>query len=254
MLVTDAPFEHDIVEQALIRVDQIRVHASQSAESGWHTIYAGEPLAFDLLDLRNGVTRTLVNLADVPAGHYGQLRLRVHSGYLRLTNGDEFSTADGSLNLTSTDNSGFKVMFDPPILVRDGFSEDVLLDFDLTKTFRPIPASDPLSANSYKLHPVIRSAVLSGSGELRGLVTKASQETLAQLLVPNASIYLLHPGETDPEESIVSTSSDSNGGWMIIGLAPGNYDLFARKGELSANFPGVVVNAGSATEVRLELE
>lgn len=248
--VTDTPFTHDLVEEARVSVDQVRAHASDSRSSGWHTIYEGAPLVMDLLDLRNGVTRTLVSLAEVPAGRYGKIRLRVEGASLRLVNGNEYSTDAGTLQLTSTATSGMQVRVDPPIEVRDGFSRTLLLDFDLAKTFHPVPANDPLSASRFQLHKGVRAANLSVSGELRGTLTSGN----GQALVGDATVYVLPPGAADLEDRVASTASDANGSWAVIGLRVGSYDVLARRDDLEARASGVEVSAGSATQVDLDLE
>ena len=248
--VTDDPFDHGMVSEAKVRVDLVRLHGSGSEDSGWQTVFEGGPLELDLLELRNGVTRVLVQSAELPAGTYRKLRLRVASGVLVLTNGNTYTTADGSLHLTSTGTSGFKLDFEPAFEIRDGFSSSMLLDFDLTKVFKPVPASDALNATTYQLHPGIRVANLSTSGELRGVITTDDGATLVEA----ASVYVLPAGASDLDDAVASTSSDANGSWAVLGLDVGVYDVLARSGELSAVASGQVVGAGAATLVDLDLE
>ncbi|MEW6071696.1 MAG: DUF4382 domain-containing protein [Planctomycetota bacterium] len=188
LAATDASLDHSLVAEARIQVDRIRIHPEADAEAGFLTIYSGAPLDLDLLDLRNGVTQALV-AAEVPAADYRQIRLHVASARLELVNGNVYTTEDDTLQLTSQDTSGFKVFVDPPVTVLAGFSSELLLDFDVTKTFRPIPANDPPNAARYSLHPVVRVANLSESGEIRGVVTQDDGAGgLAR--VPDAAVFI----------------------------------------------------------------
>jgi hypothetical protein len=245
LTATDAPIDHDLVEEALISVDQIRIHASADSESGFHTIYDGPPIELSLLDLCNGVTRALVS-AEVPAASYRQIRLHVSRASLRLVNGNEYSTEAGTLKLTSQDKSGFKVFVDPPVVVQSGFSSELLLDFDLTKTFKPVPANDPPNAASFKLHPVIRAANLSECGEVRGVVT-TDDGNGGFAAVADATVYILPPGETDLNNSIASTFTGADGAYAVLGLPAGDVDLLATKGGLRDRINAVLVTAGSVT-------
>ena len=250
--VTDAPFDHALVEEAIVNVDQIRIHVDADSESGFRTIYDGDPIALSLLDLTNGVTQALV-AADVPAASYRQLRLHVESGYLRLINGNEYRTEDDTLKLSSQGTSGFKVFVDPPVIVQAGFSADLLLDFDLTKTFKPVPANDPLNATSFKLHPVIRAANLSEAGEIRGVVT-TDDGAGGFVAVADATVHILPPGETDLDNSLASTATGASGMYAVLGLAAGEYDVVATKDDLQDRLEGVIVTVGSVSTADLVLE
>ena len=252
LTATDAPIDHSMVEEALIRVDLVRAHSSASGESGFKEIYDGDPIELDLLDLRNGVVQELGE-AEVPAGDYRQVRLRVASAELRLTNGREYSTSDGSLHLTSQGTSGFKVFIDPPVRVLGGARTELLLDIDLTKTFLPVPADDPMNADSFQLHPVIRAANVAETGEVRGLVL-AEDPPGAPTPVADATVYLLLPGEPDPANHVASTVTETDGAYAFLGVQPGHYDVAATGGGLAGRTDAVEVAAGNVSIVDVVLE
>ena len=252
--VTDAPWVYEIVEEARISIDWVRIHADDEApddDENWIVLFEGEPVDLDLLELRNGVKRTLLH-ADLDAGLYSQLRMHVASAYLRLTNGNEYSTELGNLHLTSQDTSGFKVNVDPPIEVVGGLSRTLLLDFDLTKTFHPVPANDPLNAAKYQLHPVIRVANLSDSGEVRGVVYQLVDDV--QVPVADAVVYVLPPGETDLENAIATTATDEDGSYAVLGVPVGELDVFAEKDGLSGRVDSVPIVAGNLTVADVVLQ
>ena len=249
--VTDDAFVYDIVTEATISVDRITVHPDTDDDSPPIVVYEGAPILMDLFNLRDGLTQPL-DPATLPVGSYHQLRLRVTNAHLVLTNGNVYDSDDGSIHLTSQDTSGFKVNFDPPIVIEDGETESVLLDFDLTHTFHPIPANDALNANHYSLHPVIHVSNLGHTGGIQGTISESDG---AGGLVPsaNATVYVLPPGQTDPSQSVATTASSANGTYTVLGIEPGSYDVLAVKGELSATALGVTVVSGEMTTVDLTL-
>ena len=248
LIVTDAPLDHAMVEESLIRIDKVRIHDDAADDdSGFDVLYDGEPIEMDLVALRNGLTELLVR-ADLPAGDYRQLRLHVSSARLELVNGNVYTTEDGSLKLSSQGTSGFKVFLDPPVHVSSGLNSEVLLDFDLSKTFKPIPANDPMNANSFRLHPVIRVSNLTESGEFRGIVfVDDGQGGLIGL--ENASVYVMPPGESDTDLSVASTASNADGTYAILGVSPGTYDVLAKKDVLGGRVNDVTVSAGNVSLV-----
>jgi len=252
--ITDAPFAHDIVAVATVQVDRISVLETDGGDSGALVLYDGDPIEIDLLDLTNGATDILVR-ADVPAGTYDQMRLRVASGYLELTDGDVFSTALGNLHLTSTGTSGLKVKIDPAIEVVGGLSHDLLLDFDLTKSFHAVPGNALLNANFYKLMPVVRAMNQSLTGELRGVVSQDDGTGTGTLVgVEAATVYLMPPGEPDPANAVASTMTQADGFYALLGVEPGTWDVLAVKDPAQGRVDGVDVVAGNVTVVDLEIQ
>ena len=119
-----------------------------------------------------------------------------------------------------------------------------------SRTFHPVPGNDPLNAARYQLKKGVRAANVSTSGELRGTVTTSN----GTMLVENATVSALPLGTTDPSAAVASTATDANGGWVLLGLPPGTYDVLATLGALDALAEDVSVEAGSATLVDLDLD
>jgi hypothetical protein len=251
LTATDTPFAFDIVQEASISVDRITAAHAADAESGFLTLYDGAPIVIALSSLRNGITQTLAD-STIPSGSYRQFRLHVTDARLVLTNGNVYTTADGTIHLTSQQTSGFKIFVDPPIEVVSGQTSNVLLDFDLTQTFHPIPANDPLTATSYSLHPVIHAVNLVGMGGIEGTVSQ-DDGSGGTMPAANATVYVLLPGQDDPATSVTATATNPDGAYAVLGLEPGTYDVMAVKDTLSATVAGVTVTAGSATQVDLLL-
>lgn len=250
--VTDKPFDYDLVVSAVVRVDEIRVHQEVDGEEGFETLYKGQPIGFDLLDLTNGVTKTLVR-ADLAVGTYQQLRLHVVGGRIELVDGDVFSTELGNLQLTSTGTSGLKVFIDPPVEVQSELSTTLLLDFDLSKTFHAVPANDPLNATKFQLKPVLHAVNKTMTGEVSGVVQV--DDGLGGLApVDMATVYLQPFGDPDPENSIAATASAEDGGYRLIGVPPGTWDVLAVKDAQQGTFSGVVVEIGNVSHADVVID
>lgn len=247
--VTDAPFTHDLVVEARVRVLEVHMRAE---DGGFVTVSDGTGVSMDLTQLTNGVSHFLAQ-ADVPTGKYDEVRLVIDDARLVLVNGDVFSTALGNLKMTSLPTSGLKVKVDPPIRIDADERTRVLLDFDLAKTFKPIPANDPLSASSYMLKPVVHAMNLSLAGGLEGFVT-TDDGTGAQVGVGKAGVYVLPPGSTDPDDAAASTATGQSGGYAFLGLVPGDYDVLATKGALSGLQQGVTIEAGQIIALDLVIQ
>ena len=253
---TDKPFDHGMVEEARLRVDKVSIEkpkGSKGGKDGWLTLYEGKPLAFDLLDLRNGVVRTLVALAPIPAGEYRKMRIHIAGGRLLLTNGNVYTTADGTLELKKQPEDGFKIYIKPPLTITDQVSYKLLLDFDLTKTFRPTPKDDPENATKFVLHPKIRVANLSESGEVSGTVV-ADDGSGNLVGVELATVYILPEGSTNRGDAVASTGTNSNGSFRVLGILPGVYDLLATADTLSGTVLAVTVAVGSNTHAQILIE
>jgi hypothetical protein len=248
---TDAPFEFDIVQSASISVDKITIFVDSDSDSGPLVLYEGVPILMDLLALHDGVTQN-IDQSTLPVGSYRQLRLRVTDAELTLTNGNHYTTDDGTIHLTSQGTSGFKVFIDPPIVVQGGQTTSALLDFDMTHTFHPIPANDALTANHYNLQPVIH---VSNQGQSGGIMGTVSESDGHGGLVPveAATIYVLPPGQTDTTLAVATTGTTATGTYTIDGLIPGPYDVQAVKGAKSALATGITTIAGEFTVVDLTI-
>lgn len=243
VLATDSPFAHEIVESADIWVREVRIRGG----GGFTTLYDGPAVQLDLANLRNGLVRQLVQ-ADLPAGSYDELRLTVERSRLELVDGDVFDSDLGSMNLTSTATAGLQLEIDPPLQISSGVARTLLLDFDLTKTFHAVPGADPLNASSYNLMPHVWVSVMSETGELRGVV-REDDGSGGLVGVADVTVYLLAPGELDPQNALRSTATEADGSYALIGVMPGTYDVLAELGTRQARLDGEQVFVGSVSTV-----
>ena len=293
LLATDSPFTLDILTEARVHVVKITLQGSDDDEGedsnaqddgngsgnddenggggddnggngdqgdddgneGDHrapvVVFQGS-LDLNLLDLRNGVS-TQIAQSTIPPGSYSVIHLYVDSAELKLTNGNVYSTNKGNLDLGCGMSTGLKIFVNPPIDVSADSATTLLLDFDLSKTFRPNPPDDPLNATSYSLAAGIRATNRETTGDFRGTVTM-DDGMGGHVGVDTATVYVLPPGETDPANAIASTATTSDGSYGLLGLDPGSYDLLAVKGTLKGSALGVTIVARQITTVDLFIQ
>jgi uncharacterized protein DUF4382/carboxypeptidase family protein len=252
MVVTDDPFPIDVVKEAHVHVSAVKIQKDASADDGFTDLDVGSGIDLDLLSLRNGVTATLTDQFTSP-GSIGQIRLVIDSASLTLTNDAVYSTDNGNLQLTSDKTSGLKLFVDPPIEIVAGQTTNVLLDFDLTKTFHAVPPTDPLSANKFLLMPGVRVTSLVDAGDIRGVVTK-DDGTGTQVGVDMANVYVLPPGDTDTNDAVATTATEADGSYAFLGIAPGTYDVLATKDALKGTAAGITVVKAQSTTVDISIQ
>ena len=288
VLVTDKRFDLDLVQEALVHVTKItlspsdddddkgekqdgRGHDDDDEDDGDHddgnhddddggrhgdhkefVLYPGPGIVVSLLDLRDGISAHFATGA-IPAGSYRVARLYIDDAKLTLTNGNVYSTADGNLDLTVANKVGLKIFFDPPLEVVAGEEIPILLDFDLSKTFIPVPCDDPLNATSFLVRPGIRATTRVDTGDLNGTITE-DDGAGGKKGVDLATVYVLPPGETDLTKAVTTTASVSTGSYAVLGLSPGTYDVLAVKDAKQASAAGVQIAAGDITVVDLQIQ
>jgi hypothetical protein len=269
VLATDAPFvDFGEVSEAMVVVDRIQLRVASDDPEGEGellTIFedVDNPHTLNLVELTNGITESLAS-AEVPTGNYDQLRLRIPTASLTVGSGESmrtFTHDDGTVQLASVDTSGWKLDLDPPLAVVDGFSSSLLVDIAAPQTFLPVPPSAPLTEAVFlRFGPVGRLANLSTTGDMEGTVTFADSEINAE--APSVTVVVLVPGgNLDVDADVVTATltgdgsgeDDVPGGWAVLGLDPGTYDLVAMDGAHQVRVDGQLVVAGSRTVVDLEL-
>jgi hypothetical protein len=288
VLVTDKRFDLDLVQEALVHVTKITLsrvddddekgesldgdhhdddnddqgndddqghdddHHEHHGDGNTVVLYPGPGIVVSLLDLRDGISAEFAD-GEVPAGTYRLARLFIDDAKLTLTNGNVYSTADGNLDLTCANSSGLKIFFDPPLEVVAGEVTPILLDFDLSKTFIPVPCDDPLNATKFLIKPGIRATTRTTTGDLNGMVTE-DDGMGGQKGVDLATVYVLPPGETDLTKAVTSTASVATGAYAVLGLSPGTYDVLAVKDPKQKSVTGVQIEAAKITTLDLQIQ
>ena len=224
--LTDAPFPHELVSEANVTIFKVEARQKDSEdETGFVTLMEDE-IEINLLELTNGVTETLVD-AEIPVGNYDLVRVYVKGVNVVMTGGESFE-----LDVPSGEQTGIKVFIDPAIEVAGGLSADLLLDFDVSRSF--VPKGNYPDYNGFNFKPVIRASNLSTAGTLQGRITTPGANSETALEGASITVY-------DGETEITSTASGMDGGYAIMGLPAGIYDV-------------VVTKAGFFTSEEVEVE
>ncbi len=244
VLLTDAPFPIDAVDAANVTIDSvvIREKVETGEEEGYPFItLTTEKQEFNLLDLQNGVAASLVDL-EVPVGEYDLIRLYV---------GEASITYDGTehnLFVPSGAQTGIKIFIDPEIQVEGGLTSELLLDFDVSRSFivRGNPNS-PAGIKGFNFKPVVRASNLSTAGRVTGVVTDAVTGDLLEGIEVKA--------EQDTG-SVASALTQEDGSYTMIGLQAAAYILtaVAKADYDSTAIENVNIVAGNVTTVNFELD
>lgn len=228
--LTDAPFPHDLVAEANVTIFKVEARykgeAGMTSEVGDNTtesaMGAEEESSFivlmenevevNLLDLTNGVTQNLADL-EVPVGTYDLVRVYVRGVNIVLTDGTTFD-----LKVPSGEQTGIKVFIEPGLVVNGGLSADLLLDFDVSKSFVAKGGSNFGNITGFNFKPVIKASNLSTAGTLAGTVTTLQEEVAVGLEGAQVAVFAADTLNT-------TTFTDADGKYMVMGLLAGTYDV-----------------------------
>jgi len=230
--VTDAPFDISNIESATVTVNKVeikKVGDCVSDGSPW-VILSEDTITLDLMDLRNGVTETLIDI-EVPAGEYDMLRLYVDEAGLKVTDIE----VPFSVKVPSGSQTGIKIHVDPFIEVSDRLTAELLLDIDLSRSF--VLRGNMRNNNGFIFKPVIRAANLSTAGRIQGMVTDTSDVKIIE-----AEVWI------EQDTVVATTFADTLGYYAIIGIPAGTYSVSATKeGYDTVSVDDVIIKAGNRT-------
>jgi hypothetical protein len=205
--LSDDPFPANLVSKAQVTISMIQIRGTDSLMTLSQT-----PHTVNLLELRNGVTASLVN-KTIPVGTYDLIRLRISEAAVTMKNGTTHT-----LKIPSGAQTGLKVFISPPIEVVGNLTYELLLDFDVSKSFVVQGnMNTPAGIKGFIFKPVIRVQNLSSAGSLTGTVQDTSSQTLG-----DAQVWV-------EQDSIVSStlSDTTSGHYTLLGLPVGIYTLKA---------------------------
>ncbi len=235
VLLTDAPFPAGLVAEANITIDSLIVHAM---ESDTFITLSSDQQVFNLLDLRNGVTASLASM-EIPTGQYNQLRLIVNDSAASVILNDSLSTS-APLEIPSGGKSGMKLNIKPFLQIEAGIESELLLDFDVSKSFRTKGNLDSAGGiTGFIFSPVLRVVNLANAGRLQGTVTDSSSDTgIAGAQVSISTV----------DSVLTTTFTDNAGAYAIIGIPADTYSVEAAAlGYNAKSVSGVVIDAKGMT-------
>lgn len=250
--ITDAPFPHDLIAEANVTITKIEARLKIDTENedeaegnSFVVLYEGEE-TLNLLELTNGVTETLTTM-EIPTGSYDLIRVYVSEGSVVLA--DEAGTLF-NLKVPSGEQTGIKVFVKPSIEVAGGITSDLLLDFDVSKSFVAQGGSikSPADISGFHFKPVIKAANVSMAGSLKGLINTIQEEALVGVEGAQISVFAADTLNT-------TTFSDAGGNYTVLGLSSGSYDVTVDlEGYMSQTAEGVEIVVGNGTTQSFELD
>lgn len=254
--LTDAPFPHDLVAEAnvtIFKVDarykadlQLDTQTIENTDTTVETIkdkpfvvLMENEVQVNLLDLTNGVTQTLVD-TDVPVGTYDLIRVYVKGINIVLANGMTYD-----LDVPSGSQSGIKIFIKPGLTVKGGLTSDLLLDFDVSKSF--VAKGSGQDINGFNFKPVIKASNMSTTGTLMGEITEIKEGDSIGVEGVQVAVIVADTVNT-------TTFSDSDGGYMIMGLDAVSYTVVVEKeGYIMQSADDVKINIANKTIQDFEL-
>lgn len=220
--LTDAPFPYDLISEANVTIfkidarykgDSMEGEENNEGDDKTFIILSEEEMDVNLINLTNGITETLVDI-DVPVGSYDLIRVYVKGVNVVLKEGSVFD-----LKVPSGEQTGIKVFIKPSLYVGGELSADLLLDFDVSRSFIPKGNSKDISGiNGFNFKPVIKASNLTTAGSLSGLVSTIQNEEPIGLEGATVSVFATDTLNT-------STFTDESGSYTILGLIAGSYDV-----------------------------
>jgi hypothetical protein len=252
--LTDAPFPYELVSEVNVTIFKIDARNTSMDEMDEEDPEAGEDagspfvvlmeeeVEVNLLDLTNGVTETLVN-QDFPVGNYDLVRIYVKGVNVVLTDGTTYD-----LTVPSGAQTGIKVFITPGLTVEGGLTSELLLDFDVSRSFIPQGNLSSVSGiTGFNFKPVIKASNVSTTGTLGGTVTTTVEETVTPLEGAQISVFTADTLNT-------TTFTDVEGAYTIMGLAAGTYEIMVElEGYASQEAEGIQITAANKTTQDFEL-
>jgi hypothetical protein len=233
--VTDAPFPISSVESATVTITKVEIRkvCDSICDGNPYSVIWEDTATFNLLELRNGIVEELLNI-EIPQGEYDLIRLYVDEASLMIKDQPE----PFSVKVPSGQQTGIKIFIKPGLIIDGGLTSEVLLDFDLSRSFvMRGNLNHPGKINGFIFKPVIRAVNNTTAGRIEGFVTDTSKVKLA-----NAAVWV-------KQDTIISTAfTDTLGHYALIGLPSGSYSIFAAKANYdTVKYEGIKVLSGNRT-------
>ncbi len=190
MRMTDSPGDYQEVNVHVIGAE---VHV---ANYGWLPLNVNAGV-YNLLSLANGID-TLIGTGQIPTGLVSEVRLILGSNNSVKINGNSYA-----LETPSADQSGLKLKVHTTLLKDLVYS--VTLDFDAGRSIVVT------GNNTYKLKPVIRVIAEATTGSIKGFVLPVISQPAVLAIMGT--------------DTFGTYASPLNGGFLIQGLAAGNYKV-----------------------------
>jgi len=231
--ITDDPFNISYVESATVTITKIELRKTGDLTENPFVVLSEDSVTVDLIKLRNGLTEELINL-EIPQGNYDLVRLYIQESSLKIRDqADPFC-----LKIPSGKQTGIKVFISPELTVEGGLTAELLLDFDLSKSFvMRGNLRHAAGVNGFIFKPCIRATNNSTAGRIEGFVRDTSMVKVA-----NAKVWV-------QKDTVIATAfADTLGHYAFIGIPSGTYSMFATQENYdTAAVAGITVYTANRT-------
>lgn len=237
--ITDDPFNISFVESATVTITKIELRKSGDSLRNRFIVVSEDTIKLDLLKLRNGVTEDLPAI-EIPQGSYDLVRLYVAEAGLNLKD----NPVHFKVKVPGGQQTGIKVFLKPALRVEGGLTSELLLDFDLSKSFvMRGNLQHSAGVNGFIFKPCIRAVNNSTAGRIEGIVTDTSK-----VIIKEAKVWV-------KQDTVMATAyTDTLGHYKFIGIPAGTYSVFATKENYdTASYNGVKVFEANRTVLNLSL-
>ncbi len=237
--ITDAPFPIDWIDEAGVTITRVEVrNEDESDDKPFLTLFEGS-MEFNLLDLRNGVTADLIDM-EIPVGNYNLIRIYVENASISVKDFDTYR-----VKVPSGYQTGIKVFIKPSLKVAGGLTAEVLLDFNVDKSFvLNGNMKTPAGIKGFNFKPVIRAINNTSAGVVQGVVMD-----IGSVLLSDAEVWI-------EQDTVVTTAYTTEEGFYAMpGIPAGLYSLSAVKaGFDTLSYDEIEVVEGNLTVQNFMLE
>ncbi|TJY38255.1 DUF4382 domain-containing protein [Pontimicrobium aquaticum] len=221
----DDPADYDNVFIEVVDVE-VKLNDYSNDENGWQSLNPINTGIYDLLELTGGVNVLLVDDFQIPSGTLNEIRLVLGDDNTVVIDGESFL-----LKTPSAQQSGLKIKVNETL--EENISYTFLLDF-------VVDESIVVAGNSSNiiLKPVIRGSIEAKTGTISG-----------QVLPTGIQVEVA----TEIDGETISTYTNEDGNFMLVGLEEGAYSIIVTPEEASGFTPLVIedieVTIGNTTTI-----
>ncbi len=213
--LTDDPFPAQFITEANVEITKVEIKNDQSE---YVTVFQGHN-TINIAQYTNGST-TEVTIANVPVGTYTGVRITVGDVSVKMTDNTIFEYSGSA-------GAQYEVNVEPALEVSEGDVGDLLVDLDLSESFNFSGSfmgnwisniAQITGINSFNAD--IRAVALNKTGSISGTVKDTNDNTIAY-----ADVKVQYDYDGDGIAENVTTSTEANGSFKIIGLPQGTYNI-----------------------------
>ena len=202
--LTDAPGDYEAV---YIDVKDVQINVTGDSSNGWQSLQTVNAAVYDVMKLVND-DDTLLADANIPSGKLHQMRLVLGTeNYVKIEGTSQLI----KLETPSAQQSGLKLNIQQDVL--DGILYTITLDFDVAKSIVKT------GNGKYILKPTIRTILNAAGGSIKGVVMPKDFQS---------AVYAVQGVDT-----VASTFTDPDGGYLLRGLAAGTYGVFYKPSDVT---------------------